>query len=150
MVNINLTQAEADALFTMKKIRINDKHHRYPSQGGTLRIPLKSENKREKFKLDITRGKIELSKGTLQNRARQILILARLDYGGPPHINPDGNEIPCPHLHLYKQGYGDKWAIPAPTNFFKNINDHWETLQDFMKYCNITLQPIIIREFSDD
>jgi len=82
----------------------------------------------------------------VQNRARQIIILARLDYGGPAHPNPDGEEIPCPHLHLYKEGYGDKWAFPIPQDKFPNIGDQWETLSDFMKYINVIKQPAIIRE----
>ena len=60
----------------------------------------------------------------------------RLDYGGPLHRNPDGEEIPCPHLHIYREGYGDKWAVPIPTQDSPNIHDHWQTLQDFMRYCN--------------
>jgi len=146
MSTIELSQTEADALFKMKKIRLNVEHHEYPNRGGSLRIPLVSKNKRETFMLDITRGRIDLSQGTLQNRARQVFILARLDYNGPPHINPDGTEIPCPHLHLYREGYGDKWAVSVPAEYFKLINDRWETLQDFMKFCNITKKPIITKE----
>jgi hypothetical protein len=72
-------------------------------------------------------------------------ILARLDFGGPPHRNPDGEEIPCPHLHLYREGYGDKWAVPIPVDRFPNVNDLWLTLQDFMDYCNVIEPPQIIR-----
>lgn len=113
--------------------------------GGSLRIPLPSEDKREDFMLDITRGRIEISKGTLQNRARQVIILLRLDYGGPLHRNPDGEEIPCPHLHTYREGYSDKWAVPVLTDDFPNIQDPWQTLQDFMDYCNIVDKPNIMR-----
>lgn len=145
MSTIDLSQAEADALLKMKKFRVNDEHYKYPNQGGSLRIPLNSENKRESFLLDITRGRIELTKGTLQNRARQVIILTRLDYGGAPHRNPDGEEIKCPHLHLYKEGFGHKWAIPVPDTFFKHIDDQWKTLQDFMNFCNIVEKPLINR-----
>lgn len=146
MSTIDLSQAEADALFTMKKIKTKDKQYIYPIQGGSLRIPLTSENNRESFLLDITRGRIELSRVTLQNRSRQVIILTRLDFGGAPHRNPDGAEIKCPHLHLYKEGFGDKWAIPIPNAFFKHCDDQWQTLQDFMDFCNITEKPSIIRE----
>jgi hypothetical protein len=143
MSNLDLSQPEADVLLAMKKIKINDNRHHYPHQGGTLRIPLTSEDKREEFMLDITRGRIELSKGTLQNRARKIFILARLDYGGSPHRNPDGEEISSPHLHIYREGFGDKWATQVPSDRFPNINDYWRTLQDFMKFCNIIDHPKI-------
>jgi len=145
MANFDILQAEANALIAMKKIKVNDDIHEYPDLGGSLRIPLTSEDRREEFMVDITRGKIEIAKGTLQNRARQVIILLRLDYGGALHRNPDEEEIPCPHLHIYREGYGDKWAVPIPTHDFPNIHDHWQTLQDFMRYCNITDKPKITK-----
>ena len=145
MAILDILQADADALIAMKKIKVNDEVHEYPDLGGSLRIPLTSEDKREEFMVDITRGKIEIAKGTLQNRARQVIILLRLDYDGALHRNPDGEEIPCPHLHIYREGYGDKWAVPIPTHDFPNTHDHWQTLQDFMRYCNITDKPKITK-----
>ena len=79
MAILDILQADADALIAMKKIKVSDDVHEYPDLGGSLRIPLTSEDKREKFMVDITRGKIEIVKGTLQNRARQVIILLRLD-----------------------------------------------------------------------
>lgn len=89
MPEVNLTQAEADALIAMEKHRENDDIHDYPGLGGGITIPLISSDKRENFLLDITRGRIDLKKGTYQNRARHIVILVRLDFGGQPHRNPD-------------------------------------------------------------
>ena len=80
MAEINLTQSEADALIAMEKIKLDDSRWDYPGLGGSLRIPLISKDKRENFMLDISRGKIDLPKGTYQNRARQIIILVRLDF----------------------------------------------------------------------
>lgn len=89
-------------------------------------------------------------KVTYQNRARQVIPLARLDLNGPPHRNPDGSELPCPHLHLYREGYGTKWAIPVPTNDFTDLTDIWTSFSDFMRYCNIT-KPLTSKEiFSYD
>ncbi|MES0335449.1 MAG: hypothetical protein SFH39_03685 [Candidatus Magnetobacterium sp. LHC-1] len=142
-MDINLSQTEADALIAMHKYCINDDRIDYPNFGGALRIPLVSEDKREDFMLDITRGRIELSKSTFQNRARQIFVIVRVDLGGSPHRNPDGTEILCPHIHVYKEGYGDKWAIPLPLDRFTNPNDQWQTLQEFMRFCNIVRPPSI-------
>jgi len=69
--------------------------------------------------------------------------LARLDFGGAPHRYPDGEEIDIPHLHLYKEGFGDKWAYPVPSKKFSNPSDPRLMLEDFMQYCNIIEQPII-------
>ena len=144
-MDLVLTQAEADALIAMPKYRFDDQQWEYPGLGGSVSVLLIGENKRENFVLDVTRGRIDLSKGTYQNRARQTMILVRIDFGGAPHRNPDGEEIPSPHLHVYREGYGDKWAVPVPAEKFPNIEDRWETLHDFMGYCNITQPPIFLR-----
>lgn len=145
MTEINLTQPEADLLIEMEKYRVDDTPWNYPGLGGSITIPLVSEDKRENFLLDISRGKIDLLKGTYQNRSRQVVVLIRLDFGGQPHRNPDGGEISSPHLHIYREGYGDKWAIPMPLDRFANIDDLWQTLQDFINYCNIIQPPVIQR-----
>jgi len=143
MADIDLTQSEADALIAMEKHRVDDTFYNFPDLGGFVTIPLISPDKKENFILDISKGKIDLQKVKYQNRARHILILLRLDMGGKPHRNPDDKEISGPHIHIYKEGYGDKWAYPIPLDKFKNIKDVFKTLEDFMRYCNITLPPNI-------
>lgn len=145
MAEINLTQAEADALIAIEKCRINDTRWEYPGLGGAILIPLTSADKRENFMLDISRGRIDLLKGKYQNRARQVIVLARLDFGGQPHRNPDDAEITSPHLHIYREGFGDKWAVPVPEERFHNMSDLWQTLNHFMEFCNIIEPPIIER-----
>ena len=143
MAEINLTQSEADALIAIEKQRLNDDRWNCPSLGGTISIPLTSTDKRESFHLDISRGRIDLLRGKYQNRARQIIVLVRIDFGGQPHRNPDGEELPSPHLHIYREGFGDKWAVPVPPDKFPNMSDLWQTLNDFMQFCNIKEPPII-------
>ena len=145
MADIELTQAEADDLIAMPKTRISDDAHEYPVGGQSVIIPLASQDKREQFLLDISRARIDLQKGKYQNRGRQVVILVRLDFGGSPHRNPDGAEIGCPHLHVYREGFGDKWAVPAPTDKFPNTTDLWRTLADFMEFCNVIEPPVINR-----
>ena len=43
MTDIDPTQAEADALLAMKKVRVTDTQYDFPSMGGSIHIPLKSE-----------------------------------------------------------------------------------------------------------
>jgi hypothetical protein len=145
MADMYLTQAEADSLIALEKHRINNDRHNFPMSGGSLIVPLHSPDKREYFLLDIGRGRIDLLKGKIQNRARQVVVLLRLDIGGAPHRNPDGTEVGCPHLHIYREGYGNKWAMPAPSDKFKNTSDLWGSFQDFLIYCNITRPPYIER-----
>lgn len=143
-MSLELTQQEADALLAMNKHRQDDKQYIFSDITGSLRLPLRSEDGREEFSLDIYNGKIELTKYTYNTRARKTVILARLDLGGSPHRNPDGVEIPCPHLHLYREGFGDKWAYKVPP-LFGLMTDAFQSLQEFMTYCNITNKPDIQR-----
>lgn len=145
MADMNLTQAEADALIAMEKHRINEDRGDFPMGGQSLVLPLQSADKREQFLLDLSRGRIDLLKVKMQNRGRQMVVLVRLDLGGAPHRNPDDEEIPAPHLHVYREGYGDKWAIPVPADRFTATTDHWTTLDEFMRFCNITQPPHIER-----
>ena len=143
MSTTSLTQAEADALLAIEKHRADADARDYPGLGGRITAPLVSADGREQFLLDLYRGKANLLKGTYQTRGRQVVILARLDFEGAPHRNPDGEEVGATHLHLYREGFGDKWAIPVPSASFQNIQDPWLTLQDFMRYCNIVKPPHI-------
>lgn len=146
MSNIILTQIEADALIAMEKCRIDSQTWYYPSLGGQICIPLVSSSKRESFILDISKSGRIVLKGKYQNRARQSIILVRYDFGGSPHRNPDGSEIDCPHLHVYREGYGDRWAFSIPVPDFCDITNPWQVLQDFMKFCNITEPPDIQKD----
>ena len=137
------TQIEADALLALEKHRATEEIYRYPQPGEKIAVPLISADKREEFLLDVHRARIVLAKGTYQNRSQKVVILARLDFGGAPHTNPDGEVIGVPHLHVYREGYGDKWAYPLPNDRFTNVGDRWKMFEEFMEYCNVTRVPNI-------
>lgn len=143
MADSNLSQTEADVLIAMEKRRVDKNQWNYPAFGEQVTIPLVSTDGRETFLLDLHRARINLTKGTYQNRSRQVVVLVRLDFGGAPHRNPDGEEIGVPHLHLYREGFGDKWAFPVPSDRFSDVENSWQTLQDFMRFCHIVEPPII-------
>lgn len=144
MAQSDLTQAEADALIALEKHRIDEQDWDFPMGGESISVPLQSADRREQFVLDMSRGRIDLRKVKMQNRGRQVVVLVRLDLGGPPHRNPDGVEIGTPHIHVYREGYGDKWAFPLPAAFGA-VADLWTTLDDFLRYCNVTRPPLIRR-----
>src|SRR5688572_30800800 len=52
-------------------------------------------------------------------------------------------EIQCPHLHIYREGHGDKWAIAAPVDRYSNTQALFSTFAAFMDHCNITDSPQI-------
>jgi hypothetical protein len=140
-MSIDLSQADADALIAMPKRAADDRQYDFPAPSDRLVLPLTSLDKREDFLLDITRMQINVAKVNYQNRARQVVVLMRLDLGGSPHRNPDDEVIPCPHLHICREGYGDKWAFPLPEGKFKDVANLFETLQDFMVECNVVEPP---------
>ncbi|MEW6235324.1 MAG: hypothetical protein AB1656_08060 [Candidatus Omnitrophota bacterium] len=146
MADIFITQAEADDLIKMEKHRLDDASWNYPCFGGTVKIPLISFNRRERFFLDINRYGRNLIKCSYQNRGREVIILVRLCMGST-HRNPDGEDIASPHLHRYREGYGDKYAIPVPEDLFPHLKDYSETLRDFIRYCHITKPPNIVEGF---
>ena len=138
MADIDITQAEADALIEMEKRFVDENDWTFPATGERISLALSSIDKRENFMFDITRAQIKFTKATYQNRARQAIILLRLDLDGPPHRNPDGEEIPCPHLHIYREGFGDKWAKVTPVDRYPNTADLFSTCEAFLQHCNIT------------
>lgn len=138
-----LTQNEADALLAMEKVKTNDISYVFPSRGGKLSIPIKSKMGREEFILDLSRRRIELARNKFQTRARKTEVLARVDLNDAPHRNPDGEEIPCPHIHIYREGFGDKWAFPLPPDKFPDPSDCWSVYTSFLDFCKIIDAPKI-------
>ena len=156
-----LTQSEADALIDMRKKLAKKEVYNFPPAGEILTIPIISVDERESFLIDINRGSIRLTKCTYQERYQRIITLVRLDIDGPPHPKPEvvnipfphlepynGQTIPCPHLHLYVEGFMDKWAIPSPSEKFPRTTDLVAILADFFRYCNVVELPAIQRGMS--
>lgn len=132
-----LTQEDAERLLKLDK---DPQVTNIPFDQEQYHIPMLSTDGKEDFVLDVTPSKIKLSKITYQTRARKTIILARLDIAGPPHRNPDDEEIPCPHIHIYREGWGDKWAFPLPEDFHQ-CKTKFEFLESFCDYCSITFNP---------
>ncbi len=145
MAESGLTQAEANALMELEKRRGGEDELNYPDFGRKITVPLISTDRRESFLLDLQRSQINLAKCTYQNRGRQIVVLVRLDLGTTPHRNPNGEEIGSPHLHIYRERFGDKWAYPPCPDRFADLEDPWQTLFDFMQFCNVVESPVIRR-----
>lgn len=64
-------------------------------------------------------------------------ILLRLDVNGPAHTNPDGTIVPTPHLHIYREGYDDKWAFPVPPDLDISSGQPDQILINFLRYCGV-------------
>ncbi|MGO4440833.1 DUF6978 family protein [Rhizobium sp. RAF56] len=138
-----LSQSEANALLEMEKHAEAGASYRFPAKGERLSIPLLSADEKENFHVDVNRRSIALYKCTFNGRTRGNVILARLDLNGSPHRNPDGEEIDCPHLHLYREGHGDKWAYSLPDGVFSDLANLKAVCQDFLTYFRVVSQPQI-------
>jgi hypothetical protein len=138
-----LTQAEADQFMQMVK------HFVRPP--ATITIPpgvddtyeLAGPNEREIFLLDVWRGTLRLSKLKFQNRVRTAIVLVRLDVDGAPHTNPDGQRFSGTHIHLFKEGYDDRWAYPVDAKSFPVLTDPGKTFHDFCSFCRIESPPAV-------
>ena len=145
-MEIDLTQNEADSLIATEKRKVDDTDWIYPGLGGSIMVPLVSVDGRENFFLDANRSRINLEKGSYQNRVRRSVVLVRLCFGGRPHTNPDGEVIEGDHLHRYKAGFGDKWANPTKQTEFSDLRDLWQMLMEFCDVCNVVELPNIRRD----
>jgi len=135
-----LTQSEADFLMAMKKSFVSPVSISLPP-GSDQTHELIGENERENFLLDLWRGTIRLSKFRYQTRGRKIIVLARLDIDGAPHTNPDGTRIGGSHLHLYREGFDDKWAFKLDPGMFSSPMTMGKAFEDFCRFCNVDMIP---------
>lgn len=140
-----LTQVEADTLIAMQKT-FSELVTITLHAGTDQTHELIGADKKERFLLDLSRGTIRLSKVKLQTRGRIAIVLVRLDVDGSPHTNPDGSYIGRTHIHLYREGFDDKWAYPIDPAIFTSLADINETFRSFCGYCNI----IGIPSFQED
>lgn len=135
-----LLQTEADALLAATKRFVDPSTIQFPPGGHEVR-ELVDAAERNLFHFDLRRGSIRISKLTYQTRAQHSIILARLDVDGPPHTNPDGQGVDGPHLHLYREGFEDKWAASLDPAVFKNPSDIGQAFGDFCGLCRIDSPP---------
>lgn len=145
-----LEQLEADLLIGESKVFEDTSTILIKASKAKLNKVLKGKNSNEEYFLNIERGRIDISKVKYQTRHKKTnAILLRIDTSGPRHLNPDGVFIPCPHIHIYKEGaghLGDKWAYPLDEKYFTDVNNFSQLLKDFLIYFNVDHIPVIMSE----
>lgn len=142
---MSITQAEADYLIGLpKRFVTNDPLELGPAL--KIKRELVSADGRERFLLDVWCSGVWLGKYTFQNRVRVIVILVRVDVGDTlEHTNPDGVQVSGSHIHIYREGYDDKFAFPLNKYPFGDPADMVRTFEDFASLCHIETLPPIAR-----
>ncbi|HMO80956.1 MAG TPA: hypothetical protein PKD24_09200 [Pyrinomonadaceae bacterium] len=140
---MSITQEEFDYLIEQEKIFDElDPIELAPAPKEWTRSLTAPETK-EKFLLDFRRSGFELTKYTYNKRYRQTIILVRYCSTGR-HTNPDGEPFSGPHVHLYREGFSDKFAFPI-SELGIDHNDRMDVvLEKLLAYCNVTSSPMIL------
>ncbi len=148
-----ISQSESDALLSVPKFFRDDSPLEFTNTTPMdYERVLLSEDRREEFLLTIERGNRKRIRLKYQTRARKIVILARLDLDGPAHRNPPDSphrpneRLPCPHLHLYREGFEDRIAylVPDVSEFIvSNHTNGLAWLVDFLNFCHVQNVPPI-------
>lgn len=135
-----LLQAEADRLRAMDKELTRVPQLVLPPTGHKQVWPARSLDGTEAFLVDTNRSNATL-KITFQERYLVTEILVRLDLSGSAHTNPDRTVVPCPHVHIYREGYNDGWAHPVPVDLDTSSGDPLLILHNFLVYCHFVAIP---------
>jgi hypothetical protein len=138
-----ITQTEYDFLMSQNKSfdDMDSPVHLGPAPIQWSRKINAAVNK-ETFLFDFYRGSFEFSRYTMNKRYRQIVILLRYDNGGR-HTNPDGVLFEGAHVHLYREGFNDKFAFPVSEVGIDVIDSIETVFVKIMHFCNVINFPII-------
>lgn len=137
-----LTQREANTLIEIEKLLTSTDTVRFPERRETKLYPVHyhRENRRyDDMTISAYRGNKNPQKVSFRLLYSQCIILLRIDTEDPtPHENPDKTRIEPfePHIHIYKEGYGDKFAYPLPKEF-TNADDIIGLFMEFLAYSHI-------------
>lgn len=138
-----LTQAEFDHLMRLEK-EFEDKTTIFlgpaPLQWSRK---IKSITSNDTFSLDFYRGTFKIQKYTYNHRYKQTLVIFRFDSYGT-HTNPDGVQLTGFHVHIYKEGFGDKFAYPASEFGIEETDSMVTILHKVLLYCKVRLIGIAV------
>jgi len=140
---MTLTQAEYDFIMSQDKFFDDPVStiHLGPAPIQWVR-QINSAFKTEIYLLDFYRGSFELTKYTINKRYKQTIILLRYDSDGR-HTNPDGEKFEGAHIHLYKEGYNDKYAFSVSKIGLVETDGMEVVFNKIMHFCNIKKIPYI-------
>jgi len=143
VIVLSLSQQEADDLLALIKVLRNQNPISLPSIGNSMKFEGVDKGfSKIKFLFDVHRKTLNVRKCTYQTRSSGEILL-RVDIEGSDHPNPDGTVIPCPHIHIYREGFSDRCAFPLGDHFLTNTHDLVRVLIDFLEYNHVENIPIL-------
>lgn len=101
-----------------------------------------SPRRNERFFLNYFASGIRFSRYTFNHRYRQTVVLLRYDNDGR-HTNPDGQTLTGPHVHLYREGFDDKFAFPMTEIGVVMDDTPDRVVAKILHFCAITSYPEI-------
>ena len=138
-----LKQADYEHLISLKKRFKNNiiiKSEPAPLHWTREIISMDSEHT---FLLDFYRGSFNINRFTINTRFKKNIVLIRFDSQGK-HTNPDETSFDGPHVHIYKEGYSDKFAYPVSLLGLQEANfTIREALSKLLDYFNVIEIPKI-------
>ncbi|MEC0310139.1 hypothetical protein P4H67_25630 [Paenibacillus lautus] len=141
-----LNQNEVNELLSMLKSLRNNNRVTFPTSGESIALEAESNSTNDKFLIDINRKGQITFRCTYQTRFKKSNILLRLDLQGPAHTNPDMTKIPVPHLHIWREGFEDRWAYPLGDHIDTDPENLVNVLIAFLEYNNFTEVPSIVEQ----
>ncbi len=146
---MTFTQAEFDYILGLQKSFKEDDEIVLGPPPLKWSREIVSNSTKDFFTLDFYRGSIEIRKYTYNKRFRNAIVLLRYDAMGR-HTNPpeaDGVSFDGPHVHIYREGFDDKWAFPVSKIGLNGTDSIDEVLTGLLNYCNIEAPTIKLSLF---
>lgn len=142
-----MEQQTIDYLLSLEK-EFKDFAIIFPGANEKISLEAISVDRSESFHIDINRtGTLRLTYATFQERYATTQVLVRLDLNdSKTHQNPDGSVITGPHIHICKEGFGDRWAyLLDDFNLYHFSQDKNLTTSflEFCEFCNVHNIPTI-------
>jgi len=138
-MSIVITDNELNQLLQVEKF-LPQKFH-LPTENETLSCILDTSTK-EIFQLNISRkNTLELVRKSKVQGSYYKEPLVRVEVDAPPHTNPDLEIVGRNHIHIYREGYGMRWAYPLESFhhvYFKQPFEFVVLFDDFCQYFHIT------------
>ena len=123
-----LSQEDADTLQIIEKALTNPKQVHLPPPNGTKIHAIhywRDNRRKDDMKLSTYHAQKNKKKVSYRILYNSCILLIRVD-----------TQDATPHINLYREHYGDRFAYPLPKEF-KDADDIVQLFMDFLSYSNI-------------